>query len=495
MNIISTLVMVVLNMTILTQSSYADAEIKVASKLFTENVILGDIAATIAKAKGFESKHIHDLGGSQILFKALRHGEINIYPEYTGTISVELLKGKSTDWRKSLEDMGILATEPLGFNNTYALAMKRDLASKLGIKKIFDLVNHPDLRYGLGNEFMSRNDGWPGVVETYSLKAKNVTGMQHDLAYRGLEGGSVQVMDAYSTDADIEYYDLVTLEDDKKYFPEYYGVFLFRKELVNSHPELVAALKSLSGTLSDEKMTSLNAKVKIEKMASVSVAEDFVQEALGQKVEKQEVSKFDSLLKNTSDHIFLSGMSLLAAILIAVPLGVLAAKVSSLGRVILGVVGMVQTIPSLALLVFFIPFFGIGAAPALVALFLYSLLPIVQNTYQGVSDISPDLKESAVVMGLPAGMQLRKIEIPLAMSSIIAGIKTAAVINIGTATLGAIIGAGGYGQPILTGIRLDDTALILSGAIPACILAILAQTVFGGLEYLMVPKGLRAKTS
>jgi osmoprotectant transport system permease protein len=176
---------------------------------------------------------------------------------------------------------------------------------------------------------------------------------------------------------------------------------------------------------------------------------------------------------------------------VALPLGILAARRPRLGAVVLSAAGVVQTIPSLALLVFMIPFFGIGATPAIVALFLYGLLPIVRNTHAGLSDVSPSLIEAADAIGLAPGARLRLIELPLAARSILAGIKTSAVINVGTATLGALIGAGGYGQAILTGIRLDDVGQILEGAIPAAVLALAVQGAFDVVERYAVPRGLR----
>ena len=159
----------------------------------------------------------------------------------------------------------------------------------------------------------------------------------------------------------------------------------------------------------------------------------------------------------------------------------------------LGVVGIIQTVPSLAVLVFMIPLLGIGAPPAMVALFLYSLLPIVRNTYTGLHDIPIQIRESAQALGLPPRACLWLVELPMASRTILAGIKTSAVINIGTATLGALIGAGGYGQPILTGIRLDDVGLILEGAVPAALLALLVQGIFELSERTLVPKGLRLR--
>jgi osmoprotectant transport system permease protein len=195
--------------------------------------------------------------------------------------------------------------------------------------------------------------------------------------------------------------------------------------------------------------------------------------------------------RRTREHLALVAVSLLAAIAIALPLGILAARRPRLGQVVLAAVGVVQTIPSLALLVFMIPLLGIGALPATAALFLYSLLPIVRNTHAGLRGVSPSLRDSAQALGLPPLAILWQIELPLALGTILAGIKSAAVINVGTATLGALIGAGGLGQPIFTGIRLDDIPLILEGALPASLLALAVQGVFDLLERVLVPKGLR----
>jgi osmoprotectant transport system permease protein len=197
------------------------------------------------------------------------------------------------------------------------------------------------------------------------------------------------------------------------------------------------------------------------------------------------------LWQRTAEHLRLVLISLAAAVLIAIPLGIYAAHAKRLGQLVMALSGVLQTIPSLAMFVFMIPFFGIGTWPAIAALFLYSLLPIVRNTYAGLSGIAPELRESAAALGLPRGVRLHRVELPMAMRSILAGIKTAAVINVGTATLGALIGAGGYGQPIVTGIRLDDTGLILEGAIPAACMALAVQALFEGVERWLTPRGMR----
>jgi osmoprotectant transport system permease protein len=299
----------------------------------------------------------------------------------------------------------------------------------------------------------------------------------------------------YSTDADIKYYDLVELKDDLGYFPRYDAVFLYRKDLEKRAPQFVNLLRRLTGSLNESDMISMNAAVKMNNQSENQVAAQFVQHSFEINISAQNTGLWKRLWMNTKDHLFLVLISLSAAILLAIPLGILAAKIKKLETLILGFVGIIQTIPSLALLVFMIPLLGIGGPPAIVALFLYSLLPIVRNTFTGIHDIAAPIRESALALGLPAWSRLRHIELPLASRSILAGIKTSAVINIGTATLGALIGAGGYGQPILTGIRLDDVGLILQGAVPAALLALLVQGLFDLSEKLFVPKGLRLKNS
>jgi osmoprotectant transport system permease protein len=317
--------------------------------------------------------------------------------------------------------------------------------------------------------------------------------MDHDLAYRGSEDGSIDVIDLYSTDAEIGYYGLRTLSDDRHYFPVYTAVLLYRADLEDRAPALVAAFKRLEGRISDADMIRMNERAKIEKVAEARVASDFLAERFS--LDRQAVHEkiMGTIWRRTKEHLRLVSVSLAAAILISIPLGIVAQKKAGIGQIILSVVGIIQTIPSLALLVFMIPLFGIGGPPAVAALFLYSLLPIVRNTCTGLRAIPPPVRESAEALGLSPWARLRLVELPMASREILAGIKTSAVINVGTATLGALVGAGGYGQPILTGIRLDDVGLILQGAVPAACLALLVQGVFEMAEIVVVPKGLRLK--
>ena len=454
--------------------------IVVGSKQFTESVILGEIATQTLQASGLAASHRRGLGGTRVLWEALRAGQIDIYPEYTGTISEEMLRGER-DLPAALARLGLRMGPPIGFDDSYAIGMRRDLAERLGVRAISDLARHPELRLGFSNEFMRRRDGWPRLREVYGLSDDRARGLEHAIAYHALRDGAVDATDLYSTDAEIRAGNLLVLADDRHAFPRYQAVFLFRNQLP------AGAVRALEGVHVDQQqMIAMNARALIDRVPEERVASDFLGLA-----HASADGLLRRVLRSTGEHLFLVAVSLAAAILVSIPLGILAFRRRRSGQIVLGAAGALQTIPSLALLVFMLPLLGIGAAPAIVALFLYSLLPIIRGTHTGFAGIAPELRESAHALGLPPGAVLALIELPLASRAILSGIKTAAVINVGTATLGALIGAGGYGQPILTGIRLADTALILEGAVPAAALALLVQGMFDLLERLLVPRGLR----
>jgi osmoprotectant transport system permease protein len=477
----------------------APPEVKIGSKAFTESVILGEMVSLLARNAGASPMQLRELGGTRVLWNALLRGEIDIYPEYTGTISQEIFAGQRVHndeaMRQALATHGIMMTRSLGFSDNYAIGMKKETCERLHVRRISDLRSRPEVRLGFSNEFMDRTDGWPGLRKHYGLAQKHVYGMDHDLAYRGLEAGSIDATDLYSTDAEIRYYDLCVLEDDLHYFPVYNAVILHKKDLSQRAPQVVAELSKLEGQITESAMIEMNARAKIDKIAERTIAADFLVKRLSIGGRTQIESAVQRLWRHTLEHLYLVGISLSAAIAISIPLGIIAAKRPQMGKVFLGVAGLLQTIPSLALLVFMIPLLGIGGPPALAALFLYSLLPIIRNTYVGIRDIPVDIRESAEAIGLPPMARLRLVELPMASREILAGIQTSAVVNVGTATLGALIGAGGYGQPILTGIRLDDIRLIMQGAIPAALLALLVQGIFELVEILFVPKGLRLPKS
>ncbi len=476
--------------------------LRVASKAFTESVVLAELVTQLERASGVPAEHRAGLGGTRLVWNALLSGAVDVYPEYTGTLVDEILSAEAPTprpvtgaWIASmLARHAIGMTEPLGFNNTYALGLKSERAARLGLVRLSDLKAHPELRLGLSNEFMSRRDGWPGLRERYGLTQTEVRGLDHDLAYRALESDSIDATDLYSTDAEIPRYALRPLADDLHFFQRYDAILLYRLDLRSHVGEGgMRALLRLEGRIDAAHMAAMNARAKLDRVPEAVVAADFLRATFGIQADTKPRTAARDMLARIAEHLLLVGVSLLAAIAIAVPLGVFAARRPRTGEVVLAVVGIVQTIPTLALLVFMIPLFGIGGRPAVVALFLYSLLPIVRNTHAGLRGIPTPLLESARALGLPPGALLRLVELPLASPLILAGIKSAAVINVGTATLGALIGAGGLGQPIFTGIRLDNLSLILQGAIPASLLALAVQGLFEIIERKVVPFGLRQR--
>jgi osmoprotectant transport system permease protein len=473
----------------------------VASKAFTESVILGEIVTQVELSAGVAAEHQAALGGTRLVWDALVNGAVDVYPEYTGTIIEEILPGLSAGEAASsggaserlataLAAHGVGMTAPLGFDNTYAIGLAGPRARALGAARISDLRAHPDLTFGFSNEFMSRRDGWPALRSRYELPQTRVRGLDHDLAYKALGAGTIDATDIYTTDAEIRRYGLVPLADDLGFFARYDAVVLYRLDVAARFgPAAIAALQRLEGRIDAATMVSLNARAKLDHVPEAEVAAGF----LGGTARGSQPSdrSLRAIVARIAEHLELVGLSLLAAILIAVPLGVLAAKSPRIGQPVLAATGVVQTIPTLALLVFMIPLFGIGTLPALVALFLYALLPIVRNTHAGLAGIPNGVRESAEALGLPPGAILRFVELPLASPLILAGIQSAAVINVGAATLGALIGAGGLGQPIFMGIRLDDVGLVLVGAVPASLLALAVQALFELVGRLVVPRGLR----
>ncbi|MEM8864645.1 MAG: ABC transporter permease subunit, partial [Planctomycetota bacterium] len=325
--------------------------------------------------------------------------------------------------------------------------------------------------------------------------------LDHDLAYRQIKMGAIDLMDVYATDAEIAKYNLTLLEDDREHFPRYDAVLLYRDDLPERAPDALESMLRLVGGISREQMMQMNSQVVNDRRTPERVTAEFLSDRFGVESESSDDTLAQRVWQRTGEHLDLVRKSLIPAILIAIPLGVFAAKYPRIGQGILAVVGTIQTIPSLALLVVLMPVIawlgassvGPGSATAVTALLLYSLLPIVRNTHAGLHGIEGEYREAAASLGLPAMFRLVHIELPLASRSILAGIKTAAVLNVGFATLGALIGAGGYGQTILQGIRLNDTARILEGAIPSAVLALVVQAGFELSERFVVPAGLRIK--
>jgi len=490
--------------------------LNVGSKRFTESYILGEIIKQSANGAGeTTAAHSQGLGNTAIVLNALTTGSIDVYPEYTGTIAREILKLDQVpplaELNAKLASMGLAAAVPLGFNNTYALAIRGDDARAKGIARLSDLKAHPELRLGLSQEFIGRADGWPGLKRAYDLPFATPRGLDHGLAYEAIAERQVDAIDIYSTDAKIGKYGLTVLADDRRYFPRYDAVLLYRADLPQRLPRTWEALKRLEGSIDDAAMRRMNASAELDHKDFATVAASFLAQHPGAVAAGTQTAIAGSTSTSASpagdlwhkifgpdfgrltfEHLTLVFLSLAASIAIGIPLGILAAKRPATEGVILGATGVVQTIPSLALLAVLIPLTGrIGAVPAFIALSLYALLPIVRNTHTALTQISRGMKDAALSLGMRTGTILQKIELPLAAPTIMAGIKTSAVINVGTATIAAFIGAGGYGERIVTGLALNDHGMLLAGALPAALLALLIEGGFRVAERWLIPAGLR----
>ena len=462
--------------------------LKVGSKRFTESYILGELLAQAAAPRG-PVEHKAGLGNTGILYAALRAGSIDVYPEYSGTIAREILKLEGnpglTELNRGLAAVGLAASIPLGFNNTYALGVREELATRLVLNSIADLAAHPELRLGLSQEFIARKDGWPGLAKAYGLASFSPIGLDHGLAYEALAGNRVDVIDTYSTDAKIARYRIRLLADDRGYFPRYDTLLLHRADTPVRYPQQWQALAALQGMIDERSMIRMNAAAETEGRSFAQAAALYFQTPAEARTPSApsrgffEVLFAPDLARLTREHLLLVFGSLAASIAVGVPLGVAAARKPWLAQPIFALAGIVQTIPSLALLAFLIALMGtIGTLPAAIALFLYALLPIIRNTHTGMLGVGDGLRQAALALGLSRRDQLLAIELPLARPSILAGIKTSAIINVGTATIAAFIGAGGYGERIAAGLAVNDNMMLLAGAVPAAMLALLVQGMF-----------------
>jgi osmoprotectant transport system permease protein len=478
----------------------AQPAVNVGSKRFTESYILGEIVTqTVAKAGEARAVHQPGLGNTAILFAALKSGAIHVYPEYTGTLAFELLGLKRVpdlpELNRELEKHGLVAAVHLGFSNSYALAMLESRAVELGVAQISDLARHPRLRMAISQEFLNRRDGWPALQQAYRLPLEP-RGLDHGLAYEALAAGQADVIDIYATDAKIERYRLRVLRDDRGHFPAYEAILLARQDLRATAPRAWDALLGLQGRISADRMIAMNAAAELSRVPFSRVAQDFLGagDAGAVPQARSEGRPFTGVLlgpdiwRLTGQHLLLVLASLALGVAAGVPLGICAHHTPWARAWILGLAGILQTVPALALLAFLIAALDrIGTVPAIIALFLYSLLPIVRNTEAGLAGISRGMRDSATALGLTDWPRMRLIELPLAARTILAGIKTSAVINVGTATIAAFIGAGGYGERIVAGLAVNDHALLLAGAVPAAALALLIQGAFDLLDRCLVP--------
>ena len=510
--------------------AWAAEPLRIGSKRFTESYILAEILAQTARAgdpaAAVELKQ--GLGNTAIVHAALKAGSIDVYAEYLGTIEREILGHARTgaplaQLQAELRPLGLAIDVPLGFNNGYALAMRSARARALGLTAVSQLKGQPALRLGLSNEFLGRADGWPGLSRRYALP-QTPTGLDHGLAYRALADDQIDVTDVYTTDAQIAALDLTVLADDAGFFPRYDAVLLYRVDLPRRHPRAWAALQTLRGRIDEAAMIAMNAQAEIQRQPFDAIARAFLAKPRSQAVGAPAAASASAsgsaptsvsrstatstpasassprlepgvarstsglwariagpdLGRLTAQHLTLVLGAVGLAALVGVPLAVALHPWPRWREALLAACALLQTVPSLAMLALLIwAMDRIGPVPALVALTLYALLPVLRNCTVGLSEVPQGLTTAGRALGLTRGQVLRSIQLPLALPVMLAGLRTATSLSVGTATMAAFIGAGGYGERIVTGLALNDQALLLAGALPAAALALALEAAFG----------------
>jgi len=491
-----------------TAASTDESALRIGSKRFTESYILAELLAQQAAPHTRVAPQVHQgLGNTAIVYEALRAGQIDLYPEYAGTISQEILKSTQPmdldQMHQALAPLGLGVSIPLGFNDGYALAMRADDARALGITRLSDMARHPALKLGLSNEFIGRADGWKGLAQRYGFPQVPI-GLDHGLAYDAIGARQVDVIDIYTTDAKIDALGLRVLVDDQNYFPRYDAVVLYRLDVPTRHPQAWAALQALSGRVTEPMMIAMNARAELKGVAFDVIARDQLA-ALARPATSTSASASAAtaampstdgaprgfwaklfapdLSRLATQHVTLVAIAVALATLLGVPIAVLTRNHPRLNALVLGSSGLLQTVPAIAMLAVLISLLGaIGTLPALVALTLYAFLPIMRNTATGLAQVNDGLRMAGKALGLSTWQSLRYVELPLALPTIVAGVRTATAIAIGTATIAAFVGAGGLGERIVTGLALNDRDLLLAGALPAALLAFASEALFELVE-------------
>ena len=485
--------------------AWAGEPLRIGSKRFTESYILAEVLAQTVRAddRSAEVEVRQGLGNTAIVHAALKAGSIDVYPEYLGTIEREILGHAATgapldQLQAELRPLGLAIGVPLGFNNGYALAMRSSQARELGLSTLSQLKAQAALKLGLSNEFLGRADGWPGLSKRYALP-QTPTGLDHGLAYRALADAQIDVTDVYTTDAQIAALDLTVLTDDGHFFPRYDAVLLYRLDLPQRHPRAWAALQTLRGRIDEAAMIRMNAQAEVRRQPFDAIAREFLTKrdsasaapapstttsgsAPVGPVRSGVWSRLTGpdLGRLTLQHLALVLGAVALATLVGVPLAVALHPWPRWREALLAVCALLQTVPSLAMLALLIWAMNrIGPVPALVALTLYALLPVLRNCTVGLSEVPEGLTTAARALGLTRGQVLRSVQLPLALPVMLAGLRTATSLSVGTATMAAFIGAGGYGERIVTGLALNDQTLLLAGALPAAALALVFESAFG----------------
>lgn len=493
-----------------------DAPVRVGGKAFTEQEILGEIVSQLLeRGAGIEVRRRLGLGGTDVCHSALLAGQLDLYVEYTGTGLLNVLKepvipdpyraytAAAAGYRDRFD---LEWLPPIGFNNTYAITVREADADAHGWVTISDLAaDAAGLRAGFTGEFMERPDGYPGLRKAYGLEFGSATDLDPGLMYEAAAGGQMDVICAFATDGRIAEYQLRTLDDDRAFFPPYDAAPVVRGALLRERPEIRDALSPLAGGISDAEMREMNRAVDVLRRRPAEVAREWVERKAGTPGGAEDaatgarrprpkgfiglaIARRGEVWRKTVRHLGLSAAGTGIAVVVAVPLGVLIHRWRAVRGPVLAVTEIVQTIPSLAMLAFLFALYGLlGVAPAVTALVLYALLPIVVNTFTGLQEVPRGVIEAADGVGMSGWQRLRLVELPLAAPMIVAGIRTAAVLTVGIATLSTYIGAGGLGDFIARGLARNDPRLTLLGALPAAGMAVVLSLVIRAAQRWVTP--------
>ncbi len=491
----------------------------VASKKFPENALLAEALAQLLEQRGLSVERKLNMGNTALVFENLKHGNVDVYPEYSGTAQQFLSASHEIEQRTPAAVRRFVEAElrrrhelfwgpPLGFNNTYAIAVRAKLAQQHQLETISDLAafsHQGGLRFVFTHEFLARQDGWKPLAKRYDLKAEP-RAVEHGIAYELLATSQADAMEVYSTEGLIAVNDVVLLQDDLRHFPPYDAAYVYGSA-VGTNADALMAINSLAGRLTDERMRQLNHLVEVEGRSIPLVANQLLSEerllaksAMTQPAATGKAGFWrlletqpDLLLSRIRQHLWLTLLALMASACVGIPLGYGATRKRWLGFVSLSGANIVQTVPSLALLVFMIPVAtllsrltsGLADAMELAALgslFLYGVLPIIRNTKDGLQAVDPAITDAATGLGMDRAQIARQVLLPLAAPFIIAGLRTSVVIGTGAATLAAFIGAGGLGEAIISGLAVQNYAEVLTGAVPAALLAIAFDAGFALLQ-------------
>lgn len=458
--------------------SHASEPSRIGSKIFTEGYILSEILAVHLEKNNFSVQRLGGLGATGVTEAAMQNKEIDLIVDYTGGIAKSFLKENGPisipEINQRLQPLGFEISNSLGFNNTYALAVRKKWAEDNQVKKISDLKKMNRLEAAFTPEFTSRNENWINLRKVYGLNKIEVFQMDHQLAYESIKNENVQVIEAYSTDAKLREYDLVTLEDDLNFFPNYEAVIMTHLGWKYKNPEQWKVLKLLEGQITENQMIQMNGSVDLDKKSFNEVASSFLN------VEAKSGSQilFFDILKATQEHLVLVIIPVFIALIIGLPLAYVSYKIPQLQSVFGSIASIFQTVPSLAFLTLLIPLFGIGTFPAIIVLSLYAILPIFISSLYGFKSIPETLHLTCYTLKLNPTFKLLRVEFPLALSGILAGVQTALITTVATATLAALIGSGGYGKKIIAGLAVNDMNIVLSGAIPSALMALIFQLIF-----------------